>query len=518
MFKTYTSSVGLKIAMAPLLATVCLLMVGILGTWASLDLMSSMQIVRVQTLPSLTSMNDLQRRLGAVVAATNQSLAWTGAEFPAERIAALDKETVAELQAIEGAISHETASSIHDESVRSQMQILGRSYKDFELTALDLLDMKKDGLTLAGTFMQQFVQAYKTVDTQIIGIASNVRKVSEIQVEMAGTSARRKMLAVAFTSLIALCICGFVTWWSTRSIMYPLRRAKGLAIEVASGNIMVRAVGAGRDETGQVLEAISSVATNLNSMVREIREAAFQIDTSSGDISNGNADLSVRTEDNASALQEAATSVEQLAAMIRTSADRARDVNAMARAASDVARQGGEIVANVVSTMEALNAQAKKIAEIIGTIDGIAFQTNILALNAAVEAARAGDHGRGFAVVASEVRSLAGRSGAAAKEIRALIGNSVESIGVIAHKAQDAGHTMVRIVDAVNRVSQTIDDISNASGEQAMGISQFSRTVFELDRSTQQNAALVEEATAATESLRQQAAQLVTSIKRFQVE
>jgi methyl-accepting chemotaxis protein len=313
-------------------------------------------------------------------------------------------------------------------------------------------------------------------------------------------------------------VSALAAWLSARQIVQPLRHAERLATEVARGNIVLRQVSASGDETGRVLTALCQVAGNLNGMVKEIRDTAQQIDAASAEIATGNMDLSSRTESSAAAIQEAAASVEQLAAVVRSSAENAREASAMARDASDVAREGGEIVANVVSTMEAINGQAKRISEIIGTIDSIAFQTNILALNAAVEAARAGEQGRGFSVVASEVRSLAHRSSDAAREIRTLIGNSVQQTNVGASRAQDAGQAMVRIVEAARNVAQTVDAISRASDEQAHGIAQVSHTVSEMDRSTQQNAALVEQASAATESLRQQAAQLVVSIERFQVE
>lgn len=516
-FRRPRGSVAVKVAIAPVTAIICLMLVGMIGIWSSLDLTSSMRDMRSRTLPSLASMNLLQRRLGAVVAATNQSLAWTGAEFPAERIASLDKETTAELQAIERQINDEAARPVYDTDVRKRLQLLSSSYKNFQLTALDLLDMKKDGLTLAGTFMQQLGEAYQTVDAQITALSLALRKASEEQVDQAAASASTKMAVMAGTCGVALILSLLAAWWSARLIVRPLGEAKRLASEIAAGNIVLRDLRTGKDETGQVLTALVDVAGSLNRMVGDIREAAFQIDSASGEIANGNADLAARTEHAASELQMATASVDHLAGMVRSSADKARDVDSMARGAAQVAHEGGAIVAEVVTAMQGVNAQAQKIAEIVGTIDSIAFQTNILALNAAVEAARAGEKGRGFAVVASEVRSLAQRSAAAAREIKILIEHSVQRIGNGAQQAQDAGKTMSRVVGAVSGVATTIGEISTAAALQASEIDQFSRVIAAMDQSTQQNAALVEEASAATMMLRQQAEQLVVSIERFQV-
>jgi methyl-accepting chemotaxis protein len=512
------SSVTLKVAMAPLVAIVCLLAVGLIGAWSTRDLVTSLQGLQARTLPSLASMNDLQRRVGAVFAATNQSLAWTGAQFPTARIAELDKATMTELAALKQKIAQESESSNYDDAVRVQLQAVSASYGKFERAAMDTLDVKSAGLMVSATFMEQLGDRYRELDGQVLKLSVRIRDTAGASVDESASAASSKTLAIAAASAAALLVAALSALLGARLIVQPLKQAERLAREVANGDIVVRLISAGNDETGRVLGALSQVASNLNGMVKEIRDTAQQIDAASSEIATGNMDLSARTECSASALQEAAASVEELAAAVRSSADSAREASGMARDASMVAQHGGETVLDVVSTMEAINAQAKRISEIIATIDGIAFQTNILALNAAVEAARAGEQGRGFSVVASEVRSLAQRSSEAAREIRALISDSVQQIADGTSKARDAGETMVRVVDAAKRVALTVDEISQASAEQASGIAQVSQTVSEMDRSTQQNAALVEQASAAAESLRQQAAQLVGSIGRFQVE
>jgi methyl-accepting chemotaxis protein len=306
-----------------------------------------------------------------------------------------------------------------------------------------------------------------------------------------------------------------LSWTFMRAISRPLQEAAELAHHLAQGDLTYSVGASSTDATGRMLTALGGVSRNLTTMVADIRSTADEIDTASGEIASGNSDLSSRTESTASSLQETAASIEELTATVRQSADNAQAANALARDASNVAREGGALVQGVVQTMDQINSQAKKIGEIIGTIDGIAFQTNILALNAAVEAARAGEQGRGFSVVASEVRLLAQRSAESAREIRTLIGSSVEQIDAGVNKVQAAGHTMTKIVGAIEKVAGTVDGIARASSEQAAGIAQVNNAVSEMERATQQNAAMVEEATAATESLRHQSQRLVGLLGRF---
>ena len=256
----------------------------------------------------------------------------------------------------------------------------------------------------------------------------------------------------------------------------------------------------------------------LRETVGGVRASAESIQLASSEVASGNADLSMRTEQAASSLQQTASSMEQLTSTVRQSADAANQANRLASSASAVAQRGGEVVTQVVATMDDINASSKKIADIIAVIDGIAFQTNILALNAAVEAARAGEQGRGFAVVAGEVRSLAQRSAQAAKEIKCLIGTSVDKIEVGSRLVQDAGTTMREIVASVQRVSDIIGEITTAAAEQSSGIGQINTAVSQLDQTTQQNAALVEQGAAATESLKDQAEQLHRVVSTFRLE
>ncbi|MBL0149252.1 MAG: MCP four helix bundle domain-containing protein [Ideonella sp.] len=321
-------------------------------------------------------------------------------------------------------------------------------------------------------------------------------------------------LALAGVALVAGAGIAVVT---SRSITRPLQQAVTVAQQVAEGNLSVRIDSTTRDETGQLLHALHQMVDSLAGIVGQVRQSSESIATGAAQIATGNADLSQRTEEQASNLQQTAASMEQLTGTVRNNADTARQANQMADSASLAATQGGQVVNQVVSTMQDIATSSKKIADIIGVIDGIAFQTNILALNAAVEAARAGEQGRGFAVVASEVRSLAQRSATAAKEIKTLINESVEKVDAGAHSAAEAGKSMDEIVTRVKRVNDLIAEISHATGEQSTGIGQVGEAVQQLDQVTQQNAALVEESAAAAESLRHQASRMVEVVGVFKL-
>ena len=322
--------------------------------------------------------------------------------------------------------------------------------------------------------------------------------------------------------LIGFCTLGVLfavlfSWLITRSITVPIREAMAGARRVADGDLTVVVQTNGHDETGQLLQALSEMTGNLRSLVGEVAGGANMVSETSAQIAQGNLDLSTRTEEQASTLEETASSMEELTSTVTQNAHNARQASQLAVGATDVARKGGIVVGQVVTTMTAISDSSKKIADIIGVIDGIAFQTNILALNAAVEAARAGEQGRGFAVVASEVRSLAQRSAAAAKEIKSLIGDSVDKVDAGTKLVDAAGKTMEEIVGSVKQVSDLIAEIAAASQEQSSGIEQINTAITQMDQVVQQNASLVEEATAATESMKEQAGSLLQMVARFKL-
>ncbi|MCP5271292.1 MAG: MCP four helix bundle domain-containing protein [Burkholderiaceae bacterium] len=304
----------------------------------------------------------------------------------------------------------------------------------------------------------------------------------------------------------------------TRSISVPLQAAARSAEAVATGDLTQRFATGRHDEIGQLLTALQRMQDGLATMVRQIRQSTDSIGTASSEVAVGSQDLSVRTEQTASSLQQTASTMEQITATVRQSTDAAAQAAQLASSASSVAQRGGEVVTQVVRTMDEISGSSKKIADIIGTIDGIAFQTNILALNAAVEAARAGEQGRGFAVVAGEVRQLAQRSAEAAREIKTLINTSVERVEAGGKLVGDAGQTMAEIVSSVQRVTDIIGEVAAAAGEQRSGVSLVNDAVTDLDRMTQQNAALVEESAAAAESLKAQARTLAEAVSVFRVD
>ncbi|MNQ22353.1 Methyl-accepting chemotaxis protein II [compost metagenome] len=290
-----------------------------------------------------------------------------------------------------------------------------------------------------------------------------------------------------------------------------------MARTIADGDLSVQVRATSNDEVGQLMQAMADMSASLVRIVAEVRSGTDSISTASGEIASGNLDLSARTEQQAGSLEETASAMEELTATVRQNADNARQAQQMAISASDKAQRGGQVMGDVIRTMEAIDSASNKIADIIGVIDGIAFQTNILALNAAVEAARAGEQGRGFAVVATEVRNLAHRSAAAAKEIKVLISDSVEQVGQGGKLVQQAGAAMTEVVDTVRSVTDIVSEISAASVEQSTGIEEINRAITQMDEVTQQNAALVEEAAAASQSLQEQAARLAGVVGAFKL-
>ena len=339
---------------------------------------------------------------------------------------------------------------------------------------------------------------------------------SEASQQLEGTVAQANQILIVIC-VIALALGAVIAWMTTRAITGPMRDAVAVADNIAQGDLSHRFETTRPDEIGSMLRRLSLMQQKLHAAFTDISHATEHISHASSEVASGNADLSQRTEQAASSLQQTASSMEQLTGTVQNSAEAARTANQLATSATQVAQRGGEVVGQVVATMDEINQSSSQIANIIGVIDSIAFQTNILALNAAVEAARAGEQWRGFAVVASEVRSLAQRSAEAAQEIKGLIDASVGKVEAGARLVRDAGSTMDDIVASVQRVTDMIAGISAASTEQNQGIGQMNAAVSHLDKMTQQNAALVEESAAAAESLKDQAQRLAGIVATFRL-
>ncbi|RZI42821.1 HAMP domain-containing protein [Herbaspirillum sp. HC18] len=350
--------------------------------------------------------------------------------------------------------------------------------------------------------------------TTLAGLQKRLAQASAEDVRGATVFARSLMIVLGIAAVIA---GGAVAYLITRSITRPINFAVKVAHTVAAGDLSSDIVVRSTDETGRLLRALKDMNESLSNLVHKVRHGTETVSAASAQIAAGNLDLSSRTEEQASSLEETAASMEELMSTVRQNADNAAQANALASSASEVALKGGTTVAAMVETMDGINESAKKIVDIIGLIDGIAFQTNILALNAAVEAARAGEQGRGFAVVASEVRVLAQRSAAAAKEIKVLIEDSVGKVDAGCRLVEQAGSTMDEIVVSVRRVTDIMGEIAAASTEQTSGIAQINQVIRQMDETTQQNATLVEEAAAAAASLESQAISLEQSVAVFKV-
>ncbi len=376
---------------------------------------------------------------------------------------------------------------------------------------VDKGDMAQARAQLAGQLEVQLHQ-YENVLEQFAQLEDKKMAQSKQTADQTVTTSQWLVGGIATAAVLISSLLARVV---STSITRPIAQAVKVAETVAAGDLRSRVDIAGTDESATLLRALQRMNDSLARIVGEVRHSSESIATGSSQIAMGNADLSQRTEEQAANLQQTAASMEQLNVTVKQNADTASAATQLAASASDAATQGGAVVGQVVHTMDQITASSKKIGDIIGVIDGIAFQTNILALNAAVEAARAGEQGRGFAVVASEVRSLAQRSAEAAREIKVLIGTSVSDVENGTRQVAEAGRAMNDIVGRVQRMNDLIAEISAASGEQSRGVSQIGDAVTQLDQVTQQNAALVEESAAAAESLKHQAAHLAQTVSTF---
>ena len=506
-------SIRARLYFGTIFSLVLLVIIGAMGFIALDRTRGTLEVLFSQRVQTLTDMSDLRTALGDLrraekdiiinfnntveVAALRESWGKTLAALrksladvrqvqagDAAFVAAIDK-SLDEIKQYEAGIV-----PIFDQIERAQIDGAGGgAYADRLKTHMEATDQLFS--RLATSAREQMQEARQGVDT--------------LAATMSG------LIGVALAVLIPL------TTLSVRSITRSLAQARDLAERIAGGDLSRDTQALNHDEVGQLVTAMGRMQQSLRGLVRQVQDAAGNISTASSEIATGNHDLSQRTEQTAANLEEAASSMEMLTSTVQQSAQASRQASDFASSAAEVAARGGAVVSQVVSTMDQITTSSRKIADITGVIDSIAFQTNILALNAAVEAARAGEQGRGFAVVASEVRSLAQRSAGAAKEIKELIGSSVERVEDGSRFVSQAGQTMTEIVGSVRRVSGIIHEITASAAEQSDNIGHISQSVTQLDQMTQQNAALVEQSTAASESLREQALQLTRAVSQFKL-
>ncbi|MFG6489864.1 methyl-accepting chemotaxis protein [Roseateles sp. BYS78W] len=407
-----------------------------------------------------------------------------------------------------------------DDASQEQLKGIEEAYAKFMPAQAAFVKMVAGGDTEGATLKYQF--SVRPAQGKYMTALSKLVDARNAAMEEAGQKSNRVasksallLAALAGAAVVASVLTGLLI---TRGIVVPLRGAVAMARRVASGNLTSEIEVRSNDETGELLQALSDMNESLKGIVGRVREGTESISSASSEIASGNLDLSVRTEAQAASLEQTLSAMKTLTDAVQQNAQNAQQANQLAQAASTVAGEGGAVVAQVVTTMGSIDASSKKIVDIISVIDGIAFQTNILALNAAVEAARAGEQGRGFAVVASEVRALAGRSADAAKEIKRLIGDSVEKVALGSELVAKAGSTMQGVVASVQRMTDIMGEITHASAEQSTGIERVTHTIHDMDKSTQQNAALVEQAAAAADSLRTQAQGLEEVVSLFKLE
>ena len=397
---------------------------------------------------------------------------------------------------------------------------IGAKRKDYLAARQEVLAAKNAGNQdeadkLTNSRLKPARATYLAALQELVGLQT--KDIDASVADVANQFSRSQIILAVLAGLILLFSAG-ISYWISRSITRPLYEAINVANAVAGGDLTSHVDTTGHDEVSELMQALSSMNASLAHIVSEVRTGSGTIASASGQITAATLDLSSRTEQQAGSLQQTAATMDELTLTVKQNATNAQQANELAGSASEVAVRGGIVVSQVVTTMGSINESSKKIADIIGVIDGIAFQTNILALNAAVEAARAGEQGRGFAVVATEVRNLAQRSAAAAREIKALIDDSVEKVAAGGEQVHQAGDAMDAIVASIKKVSDIVGEISAASQDQTLGIEQISGAINQLDEMTQQNAALVEESFAATQSLEDQAKDLVDVVRVFKIE
>jgi len=503
-----------KLLLAPAISGVMLVLVLAASLWTSHRALNQLAMEQATSSGELAALLDRQRNLSDVHAKLYRTMTIIGS-MDDKATQAVRSEQSRALGVLAGQFETTAANLPADAADRAALGKLAGLVKKYDKAADSAIDLATVDPNTGVAAMQGADADYQSMIKAIAELqaASTERNVK--LVDAMKSSADQASLLVVLFGVVALVGSLVFAWFVQRRLVVDLAAGSQAAQRVAQGDLSHQPDSRASDEIGDLVRAIGGMVAQLRGTISSVQQASESIGNASSEIATGNLDLSQRTEQTASSLQQAASAMVELTATVRQSADSAATANQLATSAAQVAQRGGSVVAQVVHTMDEINTSSKKIADIIGVIDGIAFQTNILALNAAVEAARAGEQGRGFAVVAGEVRSLAQRSAEAAREIKGLIGNSVAKVEAGARQVQDAGATMSEIVASVQRVTDVIGEISAATSEQSQGLGQVNGTVAELDQMTQRNAALVEQSAAAADSMRDEAKRLAAMVATF---
>ena len=510
-------SIRTRLYFGTIFSLVLLVIIGAMGFIALDRTRGTLEVLFSQRVQTLTDMSDLRTALGDLRRAEKDIIINFNNTV---EVAALRESWGKTLAALRKSLADVRQVQAGDAAFVAAIDKSLDEIKQYEAGIVPIFDQIEraqiDGAG-GGAYADRLKTHMEATDQLFSRLATSARE--QMQEARQGVDALAATMSglIGVALVLALAVLIPLTYLSVRSITRSLAQARDLAERIAGGDLSRDTQALNHDEVGQLVTAMGRMQQSLRGLVRQVQDAAGNISTASAEIATGNHDLSQRTEQTAANLEEAASSMEMLTSTVQQSAQASRQASDFASSAAEVAARGGAVVSQVVSTMDQITTSSRKIADITGVIDSIAFQTNILALNAAVEAASAGEQGRGFAVVASEVRSLAQRSAGAAKEIKELIGSSVERVEDGSRLVSQAGQTMTEIVGSVRRVSGIIHEITASAAEQSDNIGHISQSVTQLDQKTQQNAALVEQSTAASESLREQALQLTRAVSQFKL-
>ncbi len=510
-------SIRTRLYFGTVFSLVLLVVIGAMGYMALERTRATLEVLFTQRVQTLTDMSELRTTLGDLRRAEKDIIINFNNTIEVSTQRDLWKKS---LQSLNKGLSDVRKVQASDANFAASIDKALAEVKEYETGISPVFEQIEraqiDG-AVGGAYADKYKKHMEASDKLLLDLAIDARKQMDEARQGVDSLTSTMSGLIGGALLLALAVLIPLTFFSVRSITQSISQASELAERIAGGDLSRDVQVTSTDEVGQLVGAMARMQDALRGLVHQVQEAAGNISTASSEIATGNHDLSHRTEQTAANLEEAASSMELLTGTIQQSAQSSRQASDFAASAAEVAARGGSVVSQVVTTMDQITTSSRKIADITGVIDSIAFQTNILALNAAVEAARAGEQGRGFAVVASEVRSLAQRSAEAAKEIKGLIGSSVERVEDGSRLVTQAGQTMTEIVGSVHRVSSIIGEITASSSEQSDNVAQISQSVSQLDNMTQQNAALVEESTAASESLREQAVQLTRAVAQFKL-